>query len=184
MSAPVVAANIQASVHASRIFCSPALTWGAWPTPQVLGLRSDKLLETGLGAGGGVGNMELVTLKGAAARLVPCLAWGLWFQSFALAVAWEGSRLPDTCQGAVLAHTTCPAPYKPDAGGGCADGSCSCCSADAKIVGAEGIDLPPLNAVVTDFVQASCRRPAVADAVDVACSHTREKQVEECSHAP
>lgn len=54
---------------------------------QVLGLRSDKLLETGLGAGGGVGNMELVTLK------------------------------------------------------------------DAKIVGADGIDLPPLNAVVTDFVQ-------------------------------
>lgn len=30
----------------------------------------------------------------------------------------------------------------------------SCCFADAKVVGAEGIDLPPLNAVVTDFVQA------------------------------
>jgi hypothetical protein len=54
---------------------------------QVLSLRSDKVLETGLGAGGGVGNMELVTLK------------------------------------------------------------------DAVLVGAEGIDLPPLNAVVTDFVQ-------------------------------
>lgn len=71
---------------------NPALTWrAALPTPQVLGLRSDKLLETGLGAGGGVGNMELVTLKGAAARLVPCLAWGLWLKSSALAMAWEGS---------------------------------------------------------------------------------------------
>lgn len=38
----------------------------------MLSLRSDKLLETGLGAGGGVGNMELVTLKGAMTASLIC----------------------------------------------------------------------------------------------------------------
>lgn len=42
----------------------------AWA--QVLHLGSNKRLETGLGAGGGVGNMELVTLKGARRAVLRC----------------------------------------------------------------------------------------------------------------